>query len=176
MELLRTDTVLIRSWSEEDLEVFFDLYSRSEVAQWLGRHPRRALTTREEAQQRLDAWRQRNDALEPPQGLWAVVALGADPSSTHPVGTVLLLPLEGPGTEFEIGWHLHPTAQGHGCATQAAQGIIDAAQVAGITQLLALTDLDNIASAAVARRLGMHDQGETTRWFNLTTRQFSLSL
>ena len=37
---------------------------------------------------------------------------------------------------------------------------------------LALTDLDNSASQAVAIRLGMRDEGVTQRWFGLITRQF----
>jgi len=37
---------------------------------------------------------------------------------------------------------------------------------------LALTDLDNAPSQAVAARLGMRDEGTTDRWFGLTSRQF----
>ena len=43
---------------------------------------------------------------------------------------------------------------------------------AGIDQVLALTDLDNVASQRVAARLGMRDEGVTDRWFGLTTRQY----
>jgi RimJ/RimL family protein N-acetyltransferase len=38
--------------------------------------------------------------------------------------------------------------------------------------VLALTDLDNSASQAVAARLGMDDKGITERWFGLTMRQY----
>ena len=38
--------------------------------------------------------------------------------------------------------------------------------------MLALTDPDNIRSQAVAARLGMRDEGLTSRWFGLTTRQY----
>ena len=41
-----------------------------------------------------------------------------------------------------------------------------------LDQVLALTDLDNAPSQAVASRLGMHDEGTTDRWFGLTSRQF----
>ena len=47
-----------------------------------------------------------------------------------------------------------------------------AAATAGIGQVLALTDLDNVRSQAVAARLGMSDEGTTDRWFGLTARQF----
>jgi hypothetical protein len=35
---------------------------------------------------------------------------------------------------------------------------------AGIDQVLALTDLDNVASQRVAARLGRRDEGVTDRW------------
>ena len=47
---------------------------------------------------------------------------------------------------------------------------------AGIGQVLALTDLDNVASQRVAERLGMRDEGVTGRWFGLTARQYGLVL
>jgi RimJ/RimL family protein N-acetyltransferase len=50
--------------------------------------------------------------------------------------------------------------------------VLAAAAEAGIGEVLALTDLDNVRSQAVATRLGMHDEGTTDRWFGLTTRQF----
>jgi len=73
---------------------------------------------------------------------------------------------------IEVGWHLHPQHQGRGLATEAATAILAAAAKAGMEQVLALTDLDNSASQAVAARLGMRDEGITQRWFGLTSRQF----
>jgi len=67
---------------------------------------------------------------------------------------------------------LHPRHQGQGFATEAAGAILAAAATAGIGQVLALTDLDNAPSQAVAARLGMRDEGTTGRWFGLTSRQF----
>jgi RimJ/RimL family protein N-acetyltransferase len=92
------------------------------------------------------------------------------------VGTVLLLPLEdgrGPTGLNEVGWHLHPDHQGQGLATEAARAVLGAAGQAGIGPVLAVTDLDNVASRAVAVRLGMHDDGVTGRWFGLAMRQYS---
>jgi RimJ/RimL family protein N-acetyltransferase len=72
----------------------------------------------------------------------------------------------------EVGWHLHPRHQGRGLATEAARAILVIAAEAGIDQVLALTDLDNIASQRVAARLDMQDEGVTDRWFGLTARQY----
>ena len=93
----------------------------------------------------------------------------------RPAGTIPLLPLSdasGPTGLIEVGWHLHPQHRGRGLATEAARAILAAAAKAGMEQVLALTDLDNGASQAVAARLGMRDEGITQRWFGLTTRQF----
>ena len=177
MELLRTPRLLLRNWEESDLPAFFDIYSRDEVSRWLGPQPRRPLASTEEARERLGRWRAHEAGLDRPFGLWAIVPL--DPAgSAHPggpAGTLLLLPLtdaSGPTGLAEVGWHLHPRHQGQGLATEAARAVLAAAATAGIDQVLALTDQDNVASQAVATRLGLHDDGLTDRWFGLTMRQY----
>lgn len=178
MELLRTPRLLLRRWEESDLPAFFDIYSREEVARWLGPQPRRAVTSPEEARERLHRWRAREADLDRPHGLWAIVPLATATSAAKPavpVGTALLLPLtdaSGPSGVTEIGWHLHPDHQGQGLATESARALLAAAEDAGLDQILALTDPDNVPSQAVATRLGLHDDGLTDRWFGLTLRQF----
>jgi RimJ/RimL family protein N-acetyltransferase len=175
MELLRTDRLLLRHWDESDLAAFFDLYSREEVVRWLGAHPRRPLTTQDEARERLGRWREHGRGLTVPLGLWAVVPCAAGAVAGQPVGTVLLLPLsdgDGPTGLVEVGWHLHPEHQGQGMSTEAARAVLALAAKAGIDQVLAITDLDNTASQRVASRLGMTYDGVTERWFGLTARQY----
>ena len=181
MEVLRTERLLLRHWEESDLPAFFDLYSRDDVMRWLGPHPRRTLGTLEEARERLHRWHCRERGLDIPLGFWAIVPLIPQPRTQPqpqphpPVGTIPLLPLtdaSGPTGLIEVGWHLHPQYQGQGLATEAAKAVMAAAAKAGMEQFLALTDLDNIASQAVAARLGMRDDGITMRWFGLTTRQY----
>jgi RimJ/RimL family protein N-acetyltransferase len=53
---------------------------------------------------------------------------------------------------------LHPQHQGRGLVTEAAKAILAAAAEAGIEQVLALTDADNLRSQAVAARLSMRDR------------------
>jgi RimJ/RimL family protein N-acetyltransferase len=120
VELLRTERLLLRRWEESDLPAFFGLYSREDVARWLGQHPRRALATWDQACERLRQWHVLEHGLDPPLGRWAIVPLAE----------------------------------------------------AGIEQVIALTDPDNIPSQAVAARLGMRDEGITQRWYGLTSRQY----
>ena len=173
MDLTRTPRLKLRHWEEPDLQAFFDLYSRDDVMRWLGPHPRRALVTMDEARERLARWIAGGRRRDPPLGMWAMVPLS--PAGQHPAGTLLLMPLTdagGPTGLLEIGWHLHPRRQGQGLATEAAEAVLAAAGAAGIGEVLALTDLDNVRSQAVTARLGMSDEGTTDRWFGLTARQF----
>lgn len=173
MELLGTPRLLLRRWRVEDLVAFHRIYSCDEVTRWLGPHPRRAVRSLSEAEARLARWHEREATLEPPFGLWALVPI--DGPEAVPVGTILLMPLaDGGGAtgEVEVGWHLHPDHQGRGLVTEGARALLDRAAAAGVTDVLALTDLDNTASQAVAGRLGMSDEGPTERWFGLSTRQY----
>jgi RimJ/RimL family protein N-acetyltransferase len=175
VELLRTRRLLLRHWEDSDLAAFLDLYSRDDVMRWLGPQPRRSLTTLDEARERLQRWHVREQGLDPPLGYWAIVPLTGQTQPAQPVGTIPLLPLadeRGPTGLTEVGWHLHPDHQGRGLATEAAGAVLAAAARAGIGEILALTDPDNVASQAVAARLQMHDEGTTQRWFGLTSRQY----
>jgi RimJ/RimL family protein N-acetyltransferase len=203
MELVRTERLVLRRWEEADVAAFFDVYSRDDVMRWLGPQPRRAVATLDQARKGLRGWQAAERDLELPLGFWAIVPLV--PAGSPPVGTIALLPLhegdepdgqaeaggregqaEAGGREgqaeageadglIEVAWHLHPDHQGRGLATEAAAAVLAAATAAGIEQVLALTDLDNVRSQAVAARLGMRDEGVTDRWFGLTMRQFRSS-
>jgi RimJ/RimL family protein N-acetyltransferase len=158
--------MLLRRWTDGDVEAFYDIYSRWEVMRHLGPHPRRVVPDRDEALARLRRMRGREDG---PKGYWAIEADGV------PVGTVLLLPLSdaaGDSGEVEVGWHLHPDHHGKGLATRAARELLSRTR----GRVLALTDVDNLASQAVATRLGMTDEGLTDRWYGLTARQFAVML
>ncbi len=170
MEVLRTRRLVLRSWTDDDLPAYFDLYSRWEVVRWLGPHPRRPVADLDQARERLHRTLTRHAAVQPPLGVWALVPH----ESAVPVGTVLLMPLhdaDGPTGEVEVGWHLHPDEQGRGLITEAALALLG---IAALPRVLALTDPDNERSQAVAGRLGMADEGLTDRWFGLTTRQFAV--
>ncbi|HET9171311.1 MAG TPA: GNAT family N-acetyltransferase [Actinospica sp.] len=87
MELLRTERMILQPWAERDVAAFFAIYSRDEVARWLGAHPRRPVSDLEDARKRLLGWRKFHDGFEAPYGLWALVPIGHQ----APVGTALLL-------------------------------------------------------------------------------------
>lgn len=61
----------------------------------------------------------------------------------------LLLPLsdsDGMTGLVEVGWHLHPQYQGNGIATESARAVLAVAGKAGIDEVLAIIEPDNVAS------------------------------
>ena len=171
---LITKRAVLRPWCREDLPAFFDIYSREEITRWLGEHPRKALVDEVAAAQSLQRWIDTNEALKAPLGLWAIVP-STDGMERAPIGTVLLLPLREADqevSEIEIGWHLHPQAHGSGWATEAAARLLQAASDAGLRRVLALVEPANEPSHRVARRLGLEDEGLSSRWFGVTAHQY----
>ncbi|MEM8871248.1 MAG: GNAT family N-acetyltransferase [Pseudomonadota bacterium] len=82
-------------------------------------------------------------------GPWAIDTIGSD--------TVGLLPVdhEFGDPEPEIGWFLTPVARGQGLATEAARAALSALLgPMGFDSIVSYIDVDNIASRAVAERLG----------------------
>lgn len=135
-----------------------DLYRRPEVVRWFPAGPK---LDRQEALERIER------SLVPVAtgrrfGRWAAV----DRSSGIPVGTVILQPLPDGDGEVEIGWHLHPDSWGKGFATEAARALLERAFADGLSELWAVTDLDNHRSAAVCRRIGLRLLGVNHRWYH----------
>lgn len=69
-------------------------------------------------------------------------------------------PLGWPGTE--VGWSLHPDAQGQGYGLEAATATLDYAfEVLGWTEVIHCIDPENTPSQRLAERLGSTNQGPT---------------
>ena len=155
-EVFETERLVVRDWADADAARRFDMYSREDVVRFLGSAPT-PMPSLEVAYARIEAGRVRNEeerAAGTPFGFWAV-----EVRETGVVaGTVALVTIGGsrePDAPVEVAWHLHPDAQGHGYATEAARGAFDRAHAAGLAEVLALTDERNVASQAVCRRLGL---------------------
>ncbi len=164
--MFTTDRLTARLWEHSDAERAFDLYSRQEVAQWLGATPR-AVESPAEVPAMIDRWRQRS--TDPRYGVWALERRDTGVL----VGSVLLLPLldeglaaTGSGSgEVEVGWHLHPDSWGHGYATEAGRAALAKGFADGLPRIHAVVRPGNTRSAALCHRLGMTPLGRTTRWY-----------
>lgn len=170
MKQLTTRRLLLRAWTEDDVDFALDLYSRWEVQQYIGTSPR-IMADRAEAAERVERFRSLD---HPVHAIWLVTDLMTE----EPYGTLLLksIPASGPDLEpageTEVGWHLHPGAWGLGYATEAATAALDHAFASGLDRVVAVTHPDNHASQRVAVRIGMEHHGTTDRFYNTTCELF----
>ena len=175
--VLRTDRLTIRPFERADLDTIhailneaFDPVSAAERAEWLD-------------------WAVRNYAAlarlyQPPYGDRAIVRR----QDQRLIGAVGLVPSYGPFDKLpffreraaappsglftpELGlyWALGSAYRGQGYATEAARALIDYVfSTLAAKRVIAMTEYDNAASAAVMRRLGMvieRNPDPTPVWF-----------
>ena len=148
---LRTERLLLREWSDEDLDPFAALNADPEVMRFMPK-----LLSRDECAARIQSIREhfRDHGF----GLWAVEVRNVCPF----VGFVgLNIPrFEAPFMPcVEIGWRLAREAWGQGFATEAARAAVARGfDVLGLQEILSFTVPDNVRSRRVMERLGMkHD-------------------
>lgn len=169
MSTTTTERLVLRPWRPADRDRAYDLYSRWEVARWLGAQPR-VLASPEEADSLLERFAARCTP-DGRYGIWAV-----EVRETGAVaGSVLLVPIPDGDGEIEVGWHFHPDSWGNGWATEAARAVLAGAFAAGLPEVHAVVRPDNAPSIAVCRRLGMTPLGRTTRWYGTELEAFRLT-
>jgi RimJ/RimL family protein N-acetyltransferase len=176
--VFRTERLVARPWTLADADRHFDMYSRWEVARWLGSVPA-PLQSRDESVARIERWAlgaRRDNRF----GLWAIEVAGTKVVA----GSVLLAPIpltgeERPrppeeGGDVELGWHLHPDSWGRGYATEAAQGALAKAWSDGLEEVVAVVYAGNEPSLRVCQRLGMGPTGPTEKWYGVELESFRI--
>jgi len=170
--IYRTDRLDVREWTDSpaDLARIHDIYSRWDVARWLGATPQ-PMEDPAEAEVAVRRWHGLHEETGGRYGAWAVEVRDTGAVA----GTVLFKELPNGDGEVEVGWHLHPDSWGHGYATEAARGAIERGFAAGLTEVWAVVKPGNQASMAVCHRLGMVSLGPTTRWYGVEVEHFRLA-
>jgi arylformamidase len=163
-----TERCWVRNWRADDAERVLDIYSRWEVARWLGSEPK-VMEGIDAAHRQVERWSELNDADEI-AGRWAVERK----SDGLVLGTVILVPLPDGDGEFEVGWHFHPDAWGGGYASEAARGAVAWGFRHGLGEIWAVVRPDNAPSLAVCRRIGMTAQGLTSTYYNAELELFRI--
>jgi RimJ/RimL family protein N-acetyltransferase len=173
VQVLESERLRMRAWTQSDAAFVFDMYSRWDVQRFIGTSPR-VMEDLGEAHAAIDRWTSRP---HPVFGVWAV----EHRQSGRLLGTLLLKPIPASGDQtplpssgdIEIGWHFHPDAWGQGFATEAgARGLAHAFD-AGLAEVVAVTNVANMASQRVALRIGMIHRGQTDRYYNTTCELFT---
>ena len=148
--VVTTARLVLRPFTDMDLEPFFELNTHPLVAESLGSSPTRdesdAMVARYGDELDREGW-----------GFWAVEV--ADRASF--VGKVGLHRVDAGlpcAPAVEVGWRLHPDWWGHGYATEAAAASLRVGFESGLEEIVAFTTTLNTRSQAVMERLGMvHD-------------------
>jgi RimJ/RimL family protein N-acetyltransferase len=146
--MIRTRRLILRPWRPGDLPLFAEQSADPEVMRFLGGVL---------SQQQSDEYAARAEKHLAEHGFckWAVEAPGVR-SFIGAVG------LTGVGFEasftpaVEVAWRLHRAFWGQGYATEAARASIeDGFTRVGLTEIVSVAALDNLASQRVMERLGM---------------------
>lgn len=161
-----TDRLIARPWTldEADLAAAYDVYSRPEVARWIG-----APTEPDEIKVRIERWSR--PTTDPTYGVWAVEER-SEPGRA--IGSVLLRPLPPDEEDVEVAWHLHPGMWGRGYATEIGRAAARRAFDTGIDQVFAIVRPGNRRSSGVAQRLGMEYVGRTDKYYGLRAELYRL--
>ena len=146
--MIETERLTLRPYREEDREAFAEINAHPEVGAWLAGAMDRAES---------DALMDRITAHIAEHGFGFFAA--ERKSDRRLVGAIGLKVMEDtmpvPGA-IELGWRLHPDAQGTGLATEGALAARDwAFKTLGAEEVVAITTVTNVRSQAVMHKLGM---------------------
>lgn len=143
MQTIATERLILRRWREGDFEAFARFWRDPVTTAFVGGPI-----------QREDAWRRMLSFI----GHWHLRDFGFFVVEDGKTGEMAgycgaQLPLD--KLEPELGWGIYPEFQGRGYATEAMHAVLDfAASKLGWRTAISLITHDNLASQAVARKLG----------------------
>ena len=159
--VFETDRLRAVLWREDHAEAAFAAYSQPEMVRFLGNgatHP-----DIEHTRAWIGRIRKRYDDSGAERGFWALERR----DSGEIVGATICSPLPGGDGEHEIGWHIFPSHQRKGYATESGAAAASYGfDVLGLDEVLATIMHANEPSLAVARKLGMQHLGRTTKYYD----------
>jgi RimJ/RimL family protein N-acetyltransferase len=144
-----TERLRLRPFVRGDVDAVYSYRNRADVAQYLFDQP---MSHEECAEAVRSRSVQTSFAVEGDKILLAVER----PDEGRVIGEVSLIWRSTTDQQAEIGYILHPDAQGQGFATEAARAVLAFGfDVVGVHRIFARCAAANLASARVMTRLGM---------------------
>jgi RimJ/RimL family protein N-acetyltransferase len=151
-----TDRMLLRPFRDGDLDVYADMHRREEVARYLLWEPRDPDACRA-ALERHQVMRLSNDGD-------GVTLAGFEKDTGSFVGEFVLFLRSVDHRGGEVGYILHPEAQGRGLATEGARAMLDLGFGAmKMHRIIGRIDARNTGSSAVLEKLGMRREAHFVR-------------
>ena len=146
--MIETPRLILRPYAEADRDAVAELNGHPEVGAWLS-----GALSREESDAMMD--RVSKAIAEQGFGFWGAERK-ADGRLVGMIGLLVMGPdLPAPGA-IELGWRLHPDAQGTGLATEGAAACRDWAFAnLPVDEVVAITAETNVRSQAVMTKIGM---------------------
>jgi RimJ/RimL family protein N-acetyltransferase len=145
--MIETRRLLLRPFVADDWRALLDIMSIPDVVRYLPWEPFEEYQAREFVQE-ATVW-------DAGSGAPNKLALCLKPDGRL-VGTIFFEIFSAKYRTREVGYVLHPDFQGQGCATEAAEGILEYAfEALGLHRMIATCDPRNAASCRVMEKLGM---------------------
>lgn len=151
---IETERLRLRVVGPDDVDAIHAVQSRDDVCRYLPFAPR----TRDQVAEKVAVWA-RGDALRADGD---IVMLAIERRSDQAVlGHIHAALSSVENASAEVGWALHPDFAGHGFANEAARALLrELFGRVGVHRVFAWVQPENLASAALCRRLGMRIEAE----------------
>jgi RimJ/RimL family protein N-acetyltransferase len=151
---IRLERVLLRPFVESDFDAVLDMQSRPELVRYLMWDVMDADAVRTFLERRLRQTQIDGDDT-------AIVLAATIPPSDRVIGEFMLRLSSSRHRQGEIGWSLHPDAQGHGYATEASRELLRLGfEELGLHRIVADADPRNSGSLRIMERLGMRREAD----------------
>jgi RimJ/RimL family protein N-acetyltransferase len=146
---IETERLRLRAYAPDDLEAVLGMFGREDVSRYLMWEP----MGRDEIAALIERRMRQTSVEKHGEGLGLAVE---ERATGRFVGEVILRWLSQESRQGEIGWSLHPDAQGKGYATEAAREMLRLGfDDLGLHRIIAECDPRNDASIRLMERLGM---------------------
>ena len=159
---LRTDRLVLRTMTPDDVADLHVYQSRADVCSYLPYEPR----TREELAAKLEKWSTATTLAG--EGDYWQLAMERSEDPGLVIGDLYFAIKSVQNEAAEIGWVLNPEHGGHGYMTEAARAVLRIAFTEiGVHRVAAVLHPRNSASIALCRRLGMRPEAHFVEdvWF-----------
>ena len=151
---LATERLLLRPYRDDDLEPLLEMFGDPDVSRYLLWAPMDRDAATKLLERRLGQTRIEKEG----DGILLAVAEAA---SDRFAGEVMLTLTSEVSRQGEIGWSVHPAAQGRGYATESSREMLRLGfEELGLHRIWADSDPRNAASIRVMEKLGMRREAD----------------